>query len=143
MKNIIYTLIVICIPFYCFSQNQSALDVNANWTGRGCRGTNGLCNIDVSTGSSSNALLQNHDNETITLSINRELLTIEEESNLVSVRLTKNSAESEFIFIMEDDFELDSQTKTSLNLPQGEHSIEQGEYPVEITNEYIIIWFKI
>jgi hypothetical protein len=146
MKIIIYTLMILCFPFYGFSQNQGGanlVDVNANWTGRACRGTNGLCNIEVSTSSASNGLLENHDNETLSLSINRQMITPEDESNLVSVRLAPNSEESEFIFIMEDDYELESQTIISLNLPAGSHTIDQGEYPVEITNDFIIIWFKI
>lgn len=146
MKKII-VILIISITTFAFSQEQETankIDVNANWSGRGCRGTNGLCNIEISSKTASNATLQYDPDETLRLIIYRTKLSSEEESKIVRVKLEEDSKESTLIFIMDDDFELTSQTKTTLKIPQNISSvITKGEYPVEITSDYIIISFKI
>jgi len=104
MKKILCLFIIIInIPSLSFSQEQDAekANVNVNWSGRGCRGTNGLCNIESTNKTSANATLQYNEEETLTLVIDRTKLTPEEESNLVSVKLNKNSKENDLIFIMD------------------------------------------
>ncbi|WGD35645.1 hypothetical protein [Olleya sp. YS] len=144
MKNLLYTLIItLFIPYHSFSQETNdPVDVNANWSGRGCRGTNGLCNIDITNNNMTNARIH-YDSYDLILVIDRSKLTQEDESNLVSVRLNKDSNESELIFIMDDDFELEAETKTILNIPENLSTITKGEYPLEVTSDSIIITLKI
>jgi len=139
MKNYICT-IIFCLPFFTFSQNKvrnSSVDVDITWDGRQCRGTNGICDIsETSSNKASNYTATIDDTEgTITFVIDRSLLSVEEETKIISKSLGDLLNTDELLYALEYDF--------NFNLDDRELQIAAGNYPIILTEETITITFNL
>jgi hypothetical protein len=149
MKKIIH-IALLCLTTIVFSQEEK-LDTKATTFakltfgryGADCSGR-GTCSFNTqATKAQANTKLIYNKNESLTLIIDRTKITLEDEIKIVGKQLTKNSKVNDFLFVMEDDFILDTTQQSNLKLPNDLSYIPKGNYPIQITNDTYIITIKL
>lgn len=146
MKNII-RIALLCITTSAFSQQekqQNIMTANTSWNGKRCNGSHGLCYINSTNNKAetNTKIIYNQDN-TVTFIIDRSKITKEDEAKIISVNLNASFKPSQSIFIMEDDFELEMDDKSRLQIPLQLTKIPKGNYVLTITKDTFTIIFKL
>lgn len=149
MKNIIY-IAMLCITTIAFSQEKKEAEkatINAELSfgrlGLDCSGR-GVCSFNTNTNKAQlNTQITYNKGNTITLIIDRTKITKTEEYKIVGQYLATTSKVNELTFIMEDDLDLDDETKTSLKTANHLTKIAKGNYPVFITKDTFTITLKL
>ncbi|WP_299684570.1 hypothetical protein [uncultured Dokdonia sp.] len=116
---------------------------NTNFSGRHCRGTNGLCSINNDKNrDSTNTIITYHTN-TITFTIDRSLISSIEETQIVGRPILDSDIKTILFFTMGDDFTFSNTLVSHLKIPSQTIVIKKGYYPVYVTKENLIITFKL
>jgi len=142
MKNILYIVLFI-LPLTVFSQ-VGEIRANTEFSGRHCRGTHGLCNIDpeAKVSETNTSLVYNQDN-TITLTINRDKITIAQEIEILGQTIASITSYEGLYFEMEDDFIIESNLQSELSIQGSPPTIASGNYLIVVTENELIINFNL
>lgn len=149
MKKRLY-IALLCITSIAFSQNKKAstiATVNTQITfGRqslDCRGR-GTCNFEKAENiENANATATYNKDNTVTLIIDRTKITKENEVKIVGKPLDDVFKVNELVFVMDEDFVLEKEIKSSLKTPEQVTKLAKGNYPIQITKETITITIKL
>lgn len=141
MKNI---LCVLTLLISSVTYSQIAITTDTNFSGRHCRGTNGLCSTDENkSAGSSNTVIAFDNNDTITFTVDRNLIGTAEEIQIIGRPIETSDIDTVLTFTMDDDFTLNTTVATFLQIPSQFIVIEEGNYPVYISEEHLLITFKL
>lgn len=141
MKKILFFLCCICYSVFGIGQNTTS--GNTNFSGRHCRGTNGLCSINNDkNGDSTNTIITYHTN-TITFTVDRSLISSIEETQIVGRPILNSDIKTILFFTMDNDFTFSNTLVSHLKIPSQTIVIKKGYYPVYVTKENLIITFKL
>jgi hypothetical protein len=140
MKNILYILVLL-ISSVIYS--QVGITTDTNFSGRHCRGTNGLCSTDENKSVSSSNTVIGYDDETVTFTIDRNRIGTTEEIQIIGRPIETSDIDTTLTFIMEDDFTLNTTVVTYLQIPSQMVVITEGSYPVYVSEEHLLITFKL
>jgi len=146
--KIFINIALLCITTIAYAQELKAIhqiEVNTNWEGRPrCNGGHGLCAITLSNlNSQTNTTISYYENGKVDFTIDRSKITIKEELKIVGVELSSATTENELIYAMKDDYFLNSEVTTNLKLSSEYIKIPEGNYPIKVTKDQLIISFNI
>jgi hypothetical protein len=147
MKNII-TIALLCLATSAFSQEEISdrfIDVNLSFgTYTDCFRPGGICTFKVnqSTKKSNTQVVFNED-QTLTIVIKRDQITLEDEIKIVGQEITKDTVIEKLRFLMEEELELDKETRMALKLPEEVTKIGIGAYLITVTENNFIITLKL
>ena len=141
MIKIIFFLCCMCYSILSVAQDTTS--GNANFGGRHCRGTHGLCSIGEEKSIANHNTIIGYHNHTITFTIDRNLIGIIEEFQIVGRPILTSDIDMTLFFTMDDDFTLSTTLITSLKIPSQTIVISKGVYPVYVTKEHLLITFKL
>ena len=146
LKRTSFYVAWLMLPFVVISQNPKTTQntpINAKSSfgrlGSDCSGR-GVCsfNIDSNKAQVNSQLIYNED-YTLTLIIDRNKITKEEEVKIVGEILTETSKVNEITFLMEDELVLKDETKTTLKITNQLTKIAKGNYSALITKNTITL----
>lgn len=140
MKNILYILILLISSV---TYSQMGITTDTNFSGRHCRGTNGLCSTDENKSASSSNTVIAYDDDTVTFTIDRSLIGTTEETQIIGRPIETSDIDTILTFIMEDEFTLNTAVVTYLQIPSQLVVITEGSYPVYVSEEHLLITFKL
>lgn len=140
MKNILYILILFISSV---TYSQVGITTDTNFSGRHCRGTNGLCSTDENKSMSNSNTVIGYDDDTVTFTIDRNRIGTTEEIQIIGRPIETSDIDTTLTFIMEDDFTLNTAVVTYLQIPSQMVVITEGNYPVYVSEEHLLITFKL
>lgn len=149
MKNIRYT-VFLCLHAIAFSQAQNQTE-NISIQGEvafgkytDCLRPGGICTFGSSNNKAhaNTQITYNMDN-TITLIIDRNKMTKDDEYKMLGQHLEANSKVNELTFARDEDLVLENDLKTSLKIANHLTKIAKGSYPVLINEHTITITLKL
>ncbi|MEP0265137.1 hypothetical protein [Dokdonia sp.] len=148
MKKAITLLFCIWYTISSISQDgviKNETSGNTNFSGRHCRGTNGLCSISEEKNmDSNNTVIAYNDNKAaITFTIDRNRISTAEEIQILGRPIQASDIDMTLSFIMDDDFTLNTTLVTYLQIPSQTVIITKGSYPVYVSKEHLLITFKL
>jgi hypothetical protein len=148
MKNII-AIVLLCIYTHALSQepdNGNVINSNLSF-GRfsDCLRPGGICTFkeavekkEINTHASYNTT-----DQTLTLHIDRNQITPNEEFSITGVNLTAKANIKKLRFLMEEPLELDASMIKALQLPAGLSTIAIGAYPILFKEDSLVITLKL
>ncbi|MFT5890954.1 MAG: hypothetical protein ACI9Y7_001053 [Dokdonia sp.] len=128
------------------SQNEAIKNETSghtNFSGRHCRGTHGLCSISEEKNMDGNNTVIAYDDNTVTFTIDRNLISTSEEIQIVGRPILTSDIDTTLFFTMDDDFTLSTTLANYLETPSQTIIITKGSYPVYVTKEELLISFKL
>jgi hypothetical protein len=147
MKNII-TIVLLCLATSAFSQEEISdhrIDANLSF-GKytDCFRPGGICTFKTneSTEKSNTKVVFNKD-QTLTIVIKRDQITLEDEIKIVGQEITKDTAIEALRFLMEEELELDKETRMVLKIPEEVTKIGIGAYLIRVTEKNFMITLKL
>lgn len=145
MKKIIFIVLIVPLLSLTLSNNTATeAEFNANFSGRHCRGTQGLCSVNKSSRSTeTNTRITYNLNHSITFTIYRNKLNPYQEIQILGQPNNDIEDTSKLFYIMDYDFELDTTLCRDLEISTITSTIIKGRYPIQVKNNTFIITFKL
>ncbi|WP_290700713.1 hypothetical protein [Lacinutrix sp.] len=153
MKKIIY-IVLLCTISIAFSQEKrtekrteekTAINTELKF-GKytDCLRPGGICTFNVNSNKSqTNTTATYNKDNTVTLIIDRTKITKEDEVKIFGKQLDDVFKVNELVFVMDENFVLEKEIKSSLKTPEQVTKLAKGNYPIQITKETITITIKL
>ena len=152
MKTLI-TIALLCLLTSAYSQEEMSDGFIATElifgklprsTSEPCGFGRGICKFKTSEPiASSNASATFNKNQTLTIHIKRNKITLEDEVKIVGHEIDKETNPEELFFLMQEELEIPEDARAALKLPEKLNTLAIGEYPVVLTEKEFIITLKI
>jgi len=109
-----------------------------------CFRPGGICTFKVNQSTeNSNTKVVFKKDQTLTIVIKRDQITLEDEIKIVGQEITKDTAIEALRFLMEEELELDKETRMVLKLPEEVTKIGIGAYLITVTEKNFMITLKL
>lgn len=136
------------VPSLVFAQSgtvNNSIRSKTSFNGRHCRGTHGLCNFDntVRTIDTNSTIAYDDTSNTIILEINRSRISINEHFQILRENPQNFTNGTQLYYLMEDDFIVPNSISQQLQMRREGVIINDGIYPLLITEDTITITFNL
>jgi hypothetical protein len=92
---------------------------------------------------SSNAKILVNEDQTLSIYIDRNKTTTEDEIKITGLLINKDTDLEKMTFVMQEDFIINKSILQSIKLPENLSIIPTGEYPIIVTEKEFIITLKL
>lgn len=125
------------------NQKLISAEITFGRLGHDCKGR-GICSFNTTSNTTKhNTQIKYHEDNRITLVIDRTRITKEEELKIVGQDLEVNTKIKEGLFVLEDDFILEALIKSELKTPHQITKVAKGNYSLLISKDTFTITLKI